>query len=264
MLLNNFLGNIMDSATYTSLLPLKRLRKTQFYGYAADQYRITPNLTINMGLRYTFFNVYHEVNNLAIPFDFATCGGYCPVGSPFQFPRHADFDPRLGIAWARGKTVLRAGAGIYHSDGQEDDQDLPISNDVERYTLSSVTTPGLSYPIDPFLQNTVGIVTPRAYDRNHKDMYVASWNCIGAANLAGEYRRHGFLCRQQRDTHPDDDVRQHGQPADRRAAISSIWCDPVAGQRQQQHLSRASDERAASLSERMVAGGELYVVAFDQ
>ena len=183
--LNNFLGNIMDSATYTALMPLKRLRKTQFYGYAADQYRITPNLTINMGLRYTFFNVYHEVNNLAIPFDFATCGGYCPVGSPFQFPRHADFDPRLGVAWARGKTVLRAGAGIYRSDGEEDDQDWPISNDIEQYTLSSVTTPELSYPINPFLQNTVGIVTPRAYDRNHKDMYAAAWNASVERSFPG-------------------------------------------------------------------------------
>jgi hypothetical protein len=173
--LSNFLSNNMDSATYTALLPLKRLRKTQFYGYAADQYRITPNLTINMGLRYTFFGVFHEVDNRAIPFDFPTCGGYCPAGSIFSYPRHADFEPRLGVAWAHGKTVLRAGVGIYHSDGEEDDQNWPISNDVQRYTLSSVTARGLGYPINPFLQNTAGIVTPRAYDRNHKDMYAAAW-----------------------------------------------------------------------------------------
>jgi carboxypeptidase family protein/TonB-dependent receptor-like protein len=173
--LANFLADNTDSATYTSLLPLKRLRKTQFYGYIEDQYKLTPNLTINAGLRYSFFNVFHEVDNRAIPFDFATCGGYCPRGSLFTYPRHADFDPRLGIAWAHGQTVLRAGAGIYHSDGQEDDQNLPISNDVLRYTLSSVSTPGLSYPIDPFLANTVGIVTPRDLYRHRKDMYVASW-----------------------------------------------------------------------------------------
>src|SRR5262249_632894 len=99
----------------------------------------------------------------------------CPAGSSFTFPRHDDFDPRLGIAWAFGKTVLRAGAGIYHSDGQEDDQNLPISNDVERFTLSSTAAPGLRYPIDPFLQNTTGIVTPRDLYRYRKDMYVAAW-----------------------------------------------------------------------------------------
>ncbi|MGD0696333.1 MAG: TonB-dependent receptor [Terriglobia bacterium] len=183
--LNNFLANNMDSATYTALLPLKRLRKTQFYGYVTDQYRITPNLTVNLGLRYSFFNVFHETDNRAIPFDFVTCGGYCPAGSLFSYPRRADFDPRLGVAWAPGKTVLRAGAGIYHSDGEEDDQNWPISNDVDRYTLSSVTAPGLSYPINPFLQNTAGIVTPRAYDRNHKDMYVAAWTTSVERSLPG-------------------------------------------------------------------------------
>lgn len=173
--LNNFMTNSMDSATYTSLLPLKRMRKTQYYAYVQDEYRAAPNLTINLGLRYSFFNVFHETDNRAIPFDFATCGGYCARGSAFSFPRYDDLDPRLGIAWAHGKTIVRGGAGIYHSDGQEDDQNLPISNDVLRYTLSSTGTTGLRYPIDPFLQNSTGIVTPRDLYRYRKDMYVASW-----------------------------------------------------------------------------------------
>ncbi len=173
--LGNLAANSLDGATYTSLLPLKRLRKTQAYGYIQDEFKVTPNLTVNLGLRYSFFNVFHEVDNRAIPFDFATCGGYCPRGSLFTFPRHDDFDPRLGIAWALGKTVLRAGGGIYHSDGQEDDQNLPISNDVLRYTLSAVTLPGLNYPINSFLANTNGIVTPRDLYRDRKDMYVAAW-----------------------------------------------------------------------------------------
>ena len=173
--LGNLLANSIDSATDTSLLPLKRLRKTQAYGYFQDEYKATPALTVNIGLRYSFFNVFHEVDNRAIPFDLATCGGYCPPGSAFTYPRHDDLDPRLGIGWARGKYVLRAGGGIYHSDGQEDDQNLPISNDVLRYTLSSVTSPGLSYPIDSFLANAAGIVTPRDLYRHRKDMYVAAW-----------------------------------------------------------------------------------------
>ena len=172
----NFLNNTLDSATYTALLPLKRLRKTQYYGYVEDQYKVTPTLTINMGLRYSFFNVFHEVDNRAIPFDFLTCGGYCAANAGFSSPRYNDLDPRLGIAVSRRRLCCSASfAGIYHSDGQEDDQNLPNSNTVERYTLSSVTSPGLSYPIDPFLQNTTGIVTPRDDYRERKDNYVASW-----------------------------------------------------------------------------------------
>jgi hypothetical protein len=183
--LSNLLNDRIDSAAYTSMLPLKRLRKAQFFGYVEDTYRATTTLTINLGIRYSFFNVFHETDHRAIPFDFATCGGYCPAGSAFTFPRHDDFAPRVGVAWVPGKTVVRAGAGIYHSDGQEDDQNLPISNDVLRYTLSSITSPGLAFPLDPFLANATGIVTPRDLYRLRKDMYVASWTASVQRMLPG-------------------------------------------------------------------------------
>ncbi len=71
--------------------------------------------------------------------------------------------------------MIRAGFGIYHEDGQLDDQNLPISNEVFAYSLSSATISNLSYPIDPFLANTTGIVSPRDDDRRRKDMYVEQW-----------------------------------------------------------------------------------------
>jgi hypothetical protein len=61
---------------------------------------------------------------------------------------------------------------MYHEDGQLDDQNLPISNEVFVYSLSNKTTPDISYPIDPFLANTPGIVSPRDQDRQRKDTYV--------------------------------------------------------------------------------------------
>ena len=67
--IDNFLNNRASSATFANDLPLKRLRKTQAYGYVQDEYRATPALTLTMGLRYSFFNVFHEVDNRAIPFD---------------------------------------------------------------------------------------------------------------------------------------------------------------------------------------------------
>jgi hypothetical protein len=41
-----------------------------------------------VGLRYRFLNVFYEVDNRAVPFDFNTCGGYCSPGSEFSFPTH--------------------------------------------------------------------------------------------------------------------------------------------------------------------------------
>lgn len=93
----------------------------------------------------------------------------------FSEPNDGDIDPRVAFAWApknNGKTLIRAGFGMYHEDGQLDDQNLPISNEVFVYSLSNKTTPDISYPIDPFLANTPGIVSPRDQDRQRKDTYV--------------------------------------------------------------------------------------------
>jgi hypothetical protein len=147
-----FLDNSMGAASYTAILPLVRQRKTQYWGYVQDEWKVVANLTITAGIRYNFFNALHAIGDNDVPFDFGTCGGYCPRTDSFFHPRYDDFDPRLGIAWAHGDTVLRAGAGIYHTDGQEDDQNLPISNTVERYAFSNTSFPSLSFPLTPFLQ----------------------------------------------------------------------------------------------------------------
>ena len=175
-----FDANHVSTATLNGALSINGLRKTQFYSYVQDEFRWKPNFNINLGVRYTFFNLFHEVQGRANPFDFATCGpqGFCGVGASFGQPNYGDFDPRVAFAWAPRKnqrTVIRAGFGIYHEDGQLDDQNLPISNEVYAYSLSNKTIPNLSYPIDPFLANTTGIVSPRDDDRRRKDTYVEQW-----------------------------------------------------------------------------------------
>ncbi len=195
----NFLNNDMGTASYTAILPLVRQRKTQYWGYVQDEWKVTRNLTVTAGIRYNFFNALHAINNDDVPFDFGTCGGYCPRTDSFFHPRYNDFDPRLGIAWSHGDTVLRAGGGIYHTDGQEDDQNLPISNTVDRYSFSNTAFPGLSFPLTPFLiyaeNGGLGVVSPRDLDRNRKDDYVAAWtasvqrklwwNVLGTATYLG-------------------------------------------------------------------------------
>ena len=174
-----FLNNQAGQASYTAILPLVRQRKNEYWLYAEDEWKVTPNLTINAGVRYNIFNALHALHNQAAPFDFATCGGFCPNTYSYFNPRFNDVDPRIGIAWSRHNTVVRIGAGIYHTDGQADDQNLPISNTVSRYSFNSVAFPGLSYPLDPFLsyaQNGgLGVVSPRDLDRNRKDDYVTAW-----------------------------------------------------------------------------------------
>ncbi|QNI32557.1 TonB-dependent receptor [Alloacidobacterium dinghuense] len=184
--------NSVSSATLNGALPINGLRKTQYYGYVQDEFKWTPNFTVNLGARYSFFNIFHEVQGRANPFDFATCGpqGFCGVGASFGRPNYGDIDPRVAFAWApenNGKTLIRAGFGMYHEDGQLDDQNLPISNEVFAYSLSNKTIPNLSYPIDPFLANTTGIVSPRAQDRQRKDTYVEQWGLSVQRELPGDF-----------------------------------------------------------------------------
>jgi hypothetical protein len=176
-----FLANSVSSATFNDSLPVNGLRKTEVYSYAQDEWKLRSNLTLNLGVRYIFFNIFHEVHGKAIPFDFATCGpqGYCGVGASFGNPNTLDVDPRISVAWSptalgSGKTVIRSGFGVYHSDGQLDDQNVPIKNEVGVYSLSAKSTPGLSYPITPFL-NGPGTLSANADYRDRKDMYVTQW-----------------------------------------------------------------------------------------
>jgi hypothetical protein len=174
------LANSVSSASYANPLPVNGLRKTELYSFAQDEWKLRPNLTLNLGVRYTFYNLFHEVFGKAIPFDFATCGavGFCGAGASFGNPNTFDIDPRISLAWSpsvfHGNTVLRGGLGLYHGDGQLDDQNLPISNEVGQYSLSLKSTPALAFPIAPFL-NGPGTVSARDNDRNRKDSYASEW-----------------------------------------------------------------------------------------
>jgi hypothetical protein len=112
------------------------------------------------------------------------------VGASFGQPNHHDLDPRLALTWApktAGHTLIRAGFGTYHEDGQLDDQNLPVGNEVYRYSLSNKTIPELSFPIEPFLAETAGKISPRAEDRRRKDTLVTQWTLSVQKSLPADF-----------------------------------------------------------------------------
>ncbi|HEY2016904.1 MAG TPA: TonB-dependent receptor, partial [Bryobacteraceae bacterium] len=92
-------------------------------GFVQDDYRLRPNLTVSMGLRYDWQNYFHDNNNLS---------------------------PRLALAWSPGKgrkTVLRAGGGIFYDRTGNG----PIF-DLERYNgvrLRQIVLSDPTYPVTP-------------------------------------------------------------------------------------------------------------------
>ena len=176
----NLAANKVKKATLNEALPTNGLRKWWDIGYIQNEFRWRPDLTLNLGARYTLFELFHEVNGKPNPFDFATCGpqGFCGVGASFGRQNYGDFDPRVAVAWSPGKngqTVLRAGFGIYHEDGQLDDQNLPESNEVGSWSLTKCLGAPLTYPIDPSCYAGPGTISPQAQDRMRKDTYVEQW-----------------------------------------------------------------------------------------
>ena len=168
-------ANTVKKASLTGALPVNDLRKNWFIGYAQDDVKVRPNFTLNLGVRYSVFQIFNEAHGKANPFDFATCGaqGFCGAGASFGDQNYGDIDPRAGLAWspvAGGKTIVRAGFGIYHEDGQLDDQNLPAKNEVPSYSVKNVTYPPAAY----FTGS--GTISPNAEQRDRKDSYVEQWD----------------------------------------------------------------------------------------
>jgi hypothetical protein len=183
--------NLVARASLTGALPVNHLRKNDYSGYAQDEYKWRPNLTLNLGLRYTVFDLFHEENGLANPFDFGTCGaqGFCGVGASFGQQNYGDIDPRVGFAWTPwkgGETVIRGGFGIYHEDGQLDDQNLPAKNEVPSFSVKSGSGLQLTYPVDPYFTGP-GTLSPNAEQRNRKDSYVEQWSLSAQRELPANF-----------------------------------------------------------------------------
>ena len=179
------LANQLSTYQITAPLPDKGMRKFHAAGYAQDEWKATPSLTMNFGLRYSYFSPFTEVHNSEDPFDIASCGGYCGMGAAFYFPNYRDFDPRVSIAYApdafKGRTVLRAGFGTYHGEDQLGDEDSPVVNNEPSTLLTSgVQSNGstviYSYPVPGSLTPSTGLaLTPRSMARHHPDSYVEQW-----------------------------------------------------------------------------------------
>jgi Carboxypeptidase regulatory-like domain/TonB dependent receptor len=177
---SDFVKNIVSSALLNAAVPITGLRKTSEFGFVQDEFKLRPNLTLNVGLRYEYFSQFHEVNGHAVVFDPKSCaGGFCPPGSDFYFADPYDFAPRVSVAWSpqalHGKTVVRSGYGIYYGEAQLGDLNAPVNNIALRLALTSAGTPGLSFPVDSYLATTTNSLTPRGLDRHRKNQNVQSW-----------------------------------------------------------------------------------------
>jgi hypothetical protein len=140
----SFLLGITDAATITNQHDVD-YRRGDYSWFAQDDFRATPKLTLNLGLRYELFTMVKAKDNEEANFDFATDSLVVPKGQQATLtptlaglipilrngttglvsPSLTNFAPRVGFAYQiNPKLVLRAGYGIFYG-GEENG---PFSN----------------------------------------------------------------------------------------------------------------------------------------
>jgi hypothetical protein len=123
--LQNFFSGNIKSANIT-VGDFTRHLQSQGYGlFVQDDWRVTPRLTMNIGVRYELNTVVKEKNNLEGNFD-PVKGlqqvGIGGVSAPFNGD-HNNVGPRFGFAWdigGNGKTVVRGGGSLLYEQGSFD------------------------------------------------------------------------------------------------------------------------------------------------
>jgi hypothetical protein len=159
--LDDFLNNTPTQSVMTFGLPLYSFYTYQFGGYIQDDYRVTQNLTLNLGIRYDYFTVPQEMNghmfNRGVdperPELGPGFGPYLPADSMYNADA-TNFQPRVGFSWGGDKnTVVRGGFGIFVSPhpiyGGPIEMIQPSIHSPTRLTLNLQQTQeaGIQYPL---------------------------------------------------------------------------------------------------------------------
>jgi Carboxypeptidase regulatory-like domain/TonB dependent receptor len=148
--------------------------------FIQEDFRATPSLTLNIGLRY---DNYGRISD-------STCNAKNVISGPFDAfrapcaPLHDvphNFGPRVGFAWkpsSKSPFVVRGGYGIFfgtHVSGQLGDV-LAINNSLP-FTLTTADYPDLSYPFAPELLARANATPGRfVFDPDTDPLYTNQWN----------------------------------------------------------------------------------------
>ncbi|MFN0172563.1 MAG: carboxypeptidase regulatory-like domain-containing protein [Bryobacteraceae bacterium] len=197
----DFLLGLPGNATRELLLPGANIfeslhRSSHYYFFAQDDWKVTPVLTINLGLRYEYNGPLYEdrdhltnfvpLNNVVVRFDAPNSTGPGrkdpQYGRCLCFTSKKDFGPRIGFAYRPGgsnKTALRGGYGIFFVNVPFNRRQSIAFNFpwIERQIVTNTVPSPLFDLGNTFLPNVVtsGILGFRN-DLDYFDPMIQQWN----------------------------------------------------------------------------------------
>jgi Carboxypeptidase regulatory-like domain/TonB dependent receptor len=175
----NFLSDTVSSFVFAGT-SANRILSPAYDGFAEDSFKVKPNLTLQLGLRYSWYSTPSEAANRFTVFDAATVSlvqvGTNGIGQPFH-TNNKNFQPRLGVVWdpfKNQKTIVRAGYAIL--------TDEPVTGIVTGLNSNPpFSTPLTSAAAGLHLTNAATLagasgLAPAVIDPNFDNPYVQSYN----------------------------------------------------------------------------------------
>jgi len=228
--LTAFLTGTPSSATQTKLPVTNSLRVKAYDFFAQDDFKVTSRLTLNLGLRWEYNGVPHEVYNRLGIFDFAQ-NKIVQVGQGIDRPYDKDFSnfgPRVGFSYdpfGKGKTAIRGGVGLYY--------DQPVTNMVSGLSSNPPFSSAVSFTVPstpvisvsaPFSQPGGGpaLIAAQAIDPNFKSGRLGSYNLNIQQDFAGMTFQIAYVGSQGRHLRINGDYNQGIKGVRPIAGFSSI------------------------------------------
>jgi outer membrane receptor protein involved in Fe transport len=182
-----------------------RWRSKSLNFFVADDWKVTPKLTLNFGLRYEYDSPWRERDHREGYFDTSLkkfVVGFSREQSPIKrdipgivfqpdlrpgiwFPDRNNWGPRFGLAYRLGDaTVLRGGYGIFYSKTQGNELQFKINAPPLVFAASltgNINTPNLLWDRDAFPDPAspdfpVGTLAPFSVDPRDRTPYLQQWN----------------------------------------------------------------------------------------
>jgi outer membrane receptor protein involved in Fe transport len=200
----------VDPATGKPLGTYRNFRQKEWALFVQDDWKVTPRLTLNLGLRYDNFGTLKEKNGIISTLVFSSPNlaeaKVTPVKELFGRDNN-NFAPRIGFAWdptGSSNWSIRGGAGIFYSRvwtnfSGNSRFNTPFSMPVtlsaltpgqdprSAYKIPFVGDPAFARPVDEFGGSRQLRPTVQTIDPTLRTPYNMQWNLAVQRRLPGNW-----------------------------------------------------------------------------